>query len=111
MKKNITLKFEFEGKKYSKKAALVKLSSGSYVINEKAKNDCIDIWEDEILDRGFWSVMIQCEDDLYAELRLKYNHRKYELTFDYVDLMLWNETDPLLAAIPQNVTMKVTNNR
>lgn len=106
MKKTITCQVEVNGKNYTKKAYLIALSSGSYIIDEKkADNACIDILEDDILDLGYWSVMIELGGQLYVELRFKYNHRTYELTFNHWESYLWNE-DNMMDIIPTKV--KVT---
>lgn len=105
MKKTITCKFEYEGKKYTKKAILCALSSGTYILDEKKPHDGIDIWEEDILDRGIWSVMLEFDNNLYLEVQFAYNAEKYELTFDYKYAIVWGE-DCILDEIPCNV--KVT---
>ena len=48
MKKTITCQVEVNGKNYTKKAYLIALSSGSYIIDEKkVDNACIDILEEK----------------------------------------------------------------
>lgn len=106
MKKTITCQVEVNGKKYTKKAVLSALSTGTYIIDEKSENNaCVDILEDDILDLGYWSVMIELEDQLYVELRFKYNPYTYTLTFIHWESYLWNEEN-MIDIIPTKV--KVT---
>lgn len=105
MKKTITCKFEYEGKKYTKKAILCALSSGAYILDDKKPHDGIDILKEDILDRGIWSIMLEFDDELWLEVRFVYDAEKHELTFDYKYALVWSEIS-ILDEIPCNV--KVT---
>lgn len=105
MKKTITCKFEYDGKKYTKKAIITRLSTGIYILDEKKPHDGVAIWEDDALDRGIWSVSLAFDENLYLEVWFSYDAENYELTFDYQYAMVWDE-NCILDEIPCNV--KVT---
>lgn len=110
MKKIINCKFNYKGKKYNKRAVLSTLSSGSYVITG-CNNDCIDIWEDDILDLGYWSIIFEIEADvLWLEVRLKYDAEKYILTFDYIDNDIWMENCLKYEKV-EDMQIKITNKK
>lgn len=111
MKKIINCKFKYKGKKYSKRAILSALSSGSYVVTECNNNECIDIWEDDILDLGYWSIIFEIEpDELWLEVRFKYDAEKYILTFDYIDNDIWMENCLKYERV-EDMQIKITNKR
>lgn len=85
----ISVKLEYDGKKYNKKAVLTRLSSGSFIINEKvAFNDCIDIQDWNFEEDGYWSVFLELDAAYQAEIRLKYDYETYSFTLDHLPYSL-----------------------
>jgi hypothetical protein len=87
---SISAKLEFRGIKYSVKGSIIRLSSGSFIVNERIKNNsCIDVVEDDILEDGFWSVALQLDNEYMLEIRFKYDFDNYTLTFEPLCSLVW----------------------
>lgn len=106
MNKTISVKLEYDGKKYNKKAVLVEALSGYYV-SEKGADDCTGICEYDCLDRGIWSVSVELNEELTLEIFFKYDAETYEYTFENLYSYVLNEDGIILDEVTPDV--KATN--
>lgn len=89
MNKTITIKFTYEGKKYTKKAYLTKLASGAYVVNRKKDDGSFNVsdFEDE------WSISFYDDNYIFEvvfEMDIDSEEEEY-YTFNPKRLIVWEE--------------------
>lgn len=89
MNKTITIKFTYEGKKYTKKAYLTELASGAYVVNRKKDDGSFNVsdFDDE------WSISFYDANYIFEvvfEMNTYLEEEEY-YTFNSKRLIVWEE--------------------
>lgn len=91
----ITIKFTYEGKKYTKKAYLTKLASGAYVVNIKKDDGTFDVsdFDDEWSiffydDKYIFEVIFEKDIDSEEEEYYTFNPKKVIVWEEGVDVIL-----------------------